>query len=97
MLPFQKLRVKVITIGSRNRHRPGVTPGGIPGEYFPLLFTQIFGRVRGKGNLPLIPGDGVWGVCGGVSTSEINLEQPMNDIRCLWVYILVIFLCILVL
>ena len=31
---------------------PGVMPGVIPGEDFTLLFPQIFGRLRGKVNLP---------------------------------------------
>ena len=31
---------------------PGVMPGETTGEYFPLVFSQLFGRVREKGNLP---------------------------------------------
>ena len=30
---------------------PGLIPELIPWEAFALLFTQIFGRVRGKGDL----------------------------------------------
>ena len=60
--PSEKLIVTVIILGDRNRHMPGVMPGVIPGvmpgvmpgEDFPLLILQIFGRVRGKGNLPPI-------------------------------------------
>ena len=33
-------------------HMPGVMSGVIPGESFTLVFPKIFGRVRGKGDLP---------------------------------------------
>ena len=52
ILPFQKVNGRVINLGARKRHMPGVIPGEMPGGYFPLLFPPKIGRLREKGNLP---------------------------------------------